>query len=149
MKRPLVHRLFSAWLALLVLTASVGFTVQQHICRMSGQRTAELVFTTPQHGCVSTMPKAEKPAAGKAQLKAPCCDFKAHLHKLSVPGTEQAWSKLLVPGPISVSFLEPIWPTAPSVSIARLLTGWHASDSSPPLFRAGRDLLTFVCILVV
>ncbi|WP_157547608.1 hypothetical protein [Hymenobacter sp. DG25A] len=149
MKRPLAHRLFSAWLALLVLTASVGFTVQQHVCRTSGQRTAQLVFTTPHHGCAASMPVAGKASPGKAQLKAPCCDFKAHLHKLSVPGTEHAWSKVLLPVWVTATFVAPGWPGIPPVSLARQASAWHASDSSPPGARAGRGLLVFVCTLVV
>jgi hypothetical protein len=95
------------------------------------------------------MPAAAKSDAGKFQLKAPCCDFKAHLHKLSVPGTEHAWSKVLLPAWMTAAFVAPSWPGIPSASLARQASAWHASDSSPPGARAGRVLLTFVCTLVV
>lgn len=95
------------------------------------------------------MPDAAKATTGKAQFKAPCCDFKAHLHKLSLPGTEHAWSKVLLPVWATAAFITPSWPGIPSVSLAQQASAWHASDSSPPGARAGRVLLTFVCTLVV
>ncbi|MBC8083940.1 MAG: hypothetical protein H7Z21_12075, partial [Hymenobacter sp.] len=89
MKRPLSHRLLSTLLALLVLTASVGMTVQRHVCRQSGSRTASVVFTTPRHRCPAPEPTANTRAhSGQKQLKAACCDFSAHLHKLDAPTPE-------------------------------------------------------------
>lgn len=149
MKRPLFHRLFSVWLALLVLTASVGMTVQQHVCRESGSRTTSVVFTTPQHRC-----PAPKPASGQhthskqAKLKAACCEFSAHLHKLDAPTPELTWAKLL-PAPF-VAVCEPTfsWTAFPPALLVAQAEAWHAADSSPPL-RAGRTLLTFIGVLVV
>ncbi|MCA8829324.1 HYC_CC_PP family protein [Hymenobacter pini] len=148
MKRPLLHRLFSFWLALLVLTSSVGLTVQQHTCRQSGRHTAAVVFSPARHGCPP--PQAAQHAShqtGKAQFTKACCEFGAHFHKLDVPSAHLAWVKAPLPT------LLPQWPTSPvwlvvEVTPALAPQGWHASDSSPPL-RAGRQLLTFVGVLVV
>ncbi|MBO0360618.1 hypothetical protein J0X19_21840 [Hymenobacter sp. BT186] len=149
MKRPLSHRLFSVWLALLVLTASVGMTVQQHVCRESGSRTASVVFTTPQHRCPAPKPASEQHTPSRhAKLKGACCEFSAHLHKLDAPTPELTWAKLL-PTPF-VAVCEPTfsWPTLPPVLLIAQAEAWHAADSSPPL-RAGRTLLTFIGVLVI
>ncbi|WP_375436622.1 hypothetical protein [uncultured Hymenobacter sp.] len=149
MKRPLSHRLFSTLLALLVLAASVGMTVQQHTCHLSGSRTASIIFSTPQHRCLAPKPASERHAhSSQAQLKVACCDFSAHLHKLDAPTSGIVWAKLL-PSP----FVAPWWPTPtwPALPPALLITqadAWHAADSSPPL-RAGRVLLSFIGMLVV
>ncbi|MBC6698122.1 hypothetical protein [Hymenobacter sp. BT190] len=149
MTRPLSHRLFSALLALLVLTASVGMAVLQHTCRQSGYHSTAVVFSTPEHRCPAAETKPEallQPT--KAQLKSTCCDFQAHLHKLDVPAPELTWVKLL-PLPAIADWLPTTaWPTlfpAPLVAHAAV---WHASDSSPPT-RAGRQLLAFIQVLVV
>lgn len=149
MKRPLAHRLFSAWLALLVLTASVGLTVQQHVCRMSGQHTAQVVFAAPHHGCPAPMATAAPAQAGKAQLKAACCDFKAFRHKLSAPTTDHTWSKAAVPVALALPAAPAAWLQVPKRTWLQPAAGWYASDTSPPGHPAGRALLTLVCTLVV
>ncbi|MCB2377834.1 hypothetical protein LGH70_09595 [Hymenobacter sp. BT635] len=144
MKRPVLHRLFSGFMALLVLTASVGLTVLSHTCRSSGRSTASIIFSAPEHKCP---PAAEAQQnshllSDKAQLKKSCCEFDAHFHKLDA--TAHALAKHLVPS--FTLALPPVasWvPFAPSHLLAQA-TAWHASDSSPPL-RAGRHLLAFVC----
>ncbi|WP_157807265.1 HYC_CC_PP family protein [Hymenobacter chitinivorans] len=146
MKRPLLHRLFSGFMALLVLLTSVGLTVQSHTCRSSGRSTAAIVFSAPEHKCPPAAAVASRlldhQLAGKAQLKKSCCEFGAHFHKLDAAATGH--TKVLLPTavlawlPISYSS---IFCAGPSLTQA---TPWHASDSSPPL-RAGRALLTFVC----
>ncbi|UYZ64829.1 hypothetical protein [Hymenobacter weizhouensis] len=151
MKRPLLHRLFSAWLALLVLTASVGLTVQQHTCRVSGRHTASIVFAPHEHGCPPAQAAASHAtaAAGKTQVAGACCEFGAHFHKLDAPSAELHWVKAPVPVLAPVWLDHTAWPQAPEP--LRLLSGaarWHAADSSPPP-RAGRALLTFVGVLIV
>ncbi|TGE08221.1 hypothetical protein [Hymenobacter fodinae] len=149
MKHPLTHRLFSAWLALLVLTASVGLTVQQHTCRVSGTHTAAVIFTPAHHGCPP--PAAEQGgshATPKAQVKSSCCEFGAHFHKLDSPSPELTWVKSLVPAVLPVWLSSSEWPSAPAAPLLKGAARWHAGDASPPL-RAGRTLLTFVCTLIV
>lgn len=149
MKRPLIHRLFSIWLALLVLTASVGLAVQQHTCRVSGLQTAAVIFTPAQHGCPPpAAEQAEAHTTGKALVKASCCEFGAHFHKLDVPSSELTWVKSLVPA-VAPAWLAAVeWPNAPMALLLKGAARWHAGDTSPPL-RAGRTLLAFVCTLVV
>lgn len=147
-KRPLAHRLFSVWLALLVLTSSVGLAVQQHTCRVSGQHTAHVVFSTAQHGCPPAMPVAEAGQPAKAKLQKSCCEFSAQHYKVDLP-TAGVKALKLVP-PAFIDWLLPsAWPQAPLTSPARAQAAiWHAADASPPR-PAGRQLLTFVCLLVV
>lgn len=140
-KRPLLHRLFSGFMALLVLLTSVGLAVQSHTCHSSGLSTAAIVFSAPEHKC----PSGTKGAAhqeNKAEFKQSCCEFGTHFHKLEAASVSHI--KLLLPVPLLAwlpsSFGNILLPS-PQLAPA---APWHASDSSPPL-RAGRELLTFVC----
>ncbi|QIX62776.1 hypothetical protein HER32_16995 [Hymenobacter sp. BT18] len=148
MKRPLAHRLFSVWLALLVLTSSVGLAVQQHTCRVSGKHTAHVVFSTAQHGCPPAMPVAESGKHPKTKLQKTCCEFSAQHHKVDLPTAGINVLKLVPPAlldwqPASAWTQAPL---APSVLAQAAI--WHAADASPPR-PAGRQLLTFFCLLVV
>ncbi|WP_188556647.1 HYC_CC_PP family protein [Hymenobacter glacieicola] len=147
MKRPLLHRLFSTWLALLVLTSSVGLTVQQHTCRQSGSRTTSVIFSPARHKCPAPQPATAHHSA-KAQLTKSCCEFGAHFHKLDAPSAELAWVK--VP-PVALAPAWPAvtgWPAVSATPLGQVAARWHAADSSPPA-RAGRALLTFVGVLIV
>lgn len=146
-KRPLVHRLFSGFLALLVLTASVGLTVLRHTCSQSGYTSTAVIFSTPHHGCPSAA-KAPVRHSASAHLKGACCDFKAHFHKLDAPSSALGWVKSLVPEFVAAWLPTSVWPTVPTAPQLAQAAAWHASDSSPPP-RAGRVLLAFVCTLVV
>ncbi|WP_426490898.1 hypothetical protein [Hymenobacter sp. 102] len=148
MKRPLLHRLFSFWLALLILTSSVGLTVQQHTCRQSGRHTAAVIFSPIRHGCPP--PRAiqhNSHQTSKAQLPKSCCEFGAHFHKLDAPSAELCWLTYPLPTVLPQWPASPVWPIVAAAPVGAP-QGWHASDSSPPL-RAGRQLLTFVGVLVV
>ncbi|WP_143436555.1 hypothetical protein [Hymenobacter crusticola] len=147
MKRPLAHRLFSGFLALLVLTASVGLTVLRHTCNQSGHTTTAVIFSTPHHGCPSAKPAPERHSVS-AHLKGACCDFKAHFHKLDASSAAAGLLKSLVPEFVAAWLPTAVWPGVPTAPQLVQAAAWHASDSSPPL-RAGRTLLTFVCTLVV
>ena len=140
------RRLVSLLLAVLVLTASVGLSVQRHTCRMSGR--SKVAVSVPGQlalrGCTGQLAPA-KPVA-----KDNCCDFSSHLHKLSAPAHELA-AKVLLPGPLLAVWpaAELDWPVAPSVmALESSAPRWFAADSSPPP-RGGRGLLAFVCTLVV
>jgi hypothetical protein len=152
--RSLLLRLTSLWLALLVLTASVGLTVQQHTCRVSGL-TQRSVVLTPHHGCA---PAGMATAAAGCQLPAPlkkavvkdgCCDFSAHHHKVDAAAHDFALSKVPVPALLAVLPSPPVWPVpAAAASVAAEQQIWYAADASPPP-RGGRALLAFACTLVV
>lgn len=147
MKRPLLHRLFSVWLALLVLTSSVGVAVQQHVCRQSGQRSTAIAFRPAHHGCPPARVADGKHQAAGATLAQACCEFGAHFHKLDAAAAQLAG--VTVPAPA----LLPVWPAAPfpaaqAVAFRTAAPRWHASDSSPPPL-GGRALLRRVGILVV
>ena len=139
------RRLVSLLLAVLVLTASVGLTVQRLTCRMSGRTTVALSVTgrAALHGCTGEMAPTT-PAA-----KDNCCDFSSHLHKLSLPAHADV-VKVLVPTPEFVAWQPALaWPMAPAVVMpAASGPRWFAADSSPPPL-GGRGLLAFVCTLVV
>ncbi|TGE29509.1 hypothetical protein [Hymenobacter metallicola] len=147
MKCSLLQRFFSGFMALLVLTTSVGLTVQSHTCRSSGHRTAAIIFSAPQHNCPPPA-EAEQPTfhqpAGQAQVKQACCDFGTHLHKLTAATPSLEQTKLLVPN-FLLAWLPPL--VRPELVLAAWLSRpalWHASNSSPPP-RAGRAMLAFVC----
>lgn len=149
MERPLLHRLLSCWLALLVLTSSVGLTVQQHTCRQSGHRSASVVFSPARHGCPPVQARQHNlKQAGPTKLTASCCEFGAHFHKLDAPSAELSWLKVPAPA-VMPEWPAPImWAAHPAPARLAGPQGWHAADSSPPP-RAGRQLLTFVGVLVV
>lgn len=149
MKRPLTHRIFSGLLALLILAASVGLTVQRRTCSMSGRSTANFTFSAAVDACQPSSSALDCGASATSQLRQACCDLATDFHKLSAPAPASLGGKFL-PGPIISTW--PVTPVWPSVSAAPLLAQaavrWHASDTSPPP-RAGRLLLTFGCTLVI
>ncbi len=144
-RHPLFRRLVSLVLAVLVLTTSVGLTVQRLTCRMSGSTTVAVSVTgrAELRGCMGEL------APTTPTAKDNCCDFSQHLHKLSLPVHELA-AKGLVPAQLlAVATPDLAWPM---VAVAATVTGsgprWFAADSSPPP-RGGRGLLAFACTLVV
>jgi hypothetical protein len=141
----LSRRLFSLLLAVLVLTSSVGLTVQRHTCRISGRSKVEVSVPgeLALRGCDGQL------APTVPVVKDNCCDFSSHVHKLSAPAHELA-AKVLVPAPLlAVLVPEMTWPLAlPAQALTAAGPRWFAADSSPPL-RSGRELLAFVCTLVV
>ncbi len=132
-------------LAVLVLTASVGLTVQRNTCRMSGRSIVDVLMAgqVARRGCdgqlVPTAPIA----------KDNCCDHSSQLHKLSAPAHELA-AKILVPAPMpAIVTAEMVWPgMATDGTLVVVAPRWFATDSSPPP-RGGRKLLAFVCTWVV
>lgn len=131
-----------------MLTSSVGLAVQQHTCRVSGQHTAHVVFSTAQHGCSPAMPVAESGQPAKAKLQKACCEFSAQHHKVDLPTAGIKVLKL-VPLALPDWQLPNAWPQAPLTQpVLAQAARWHATDASPPR-PAGRQLLTFVCLLVV
>ncbi|WP_400191701.1 hypothetical protein [Hymenobacter sp. B81] len=152
-KRPLILRLFSLWLALLVLTSSVGLAVQQHTCRASGQ-TQRAVVLTPRHTC-APQPRqpadCNSPAAPQfkgATVQDGCCAFSVDHHHVDAPSAQLKLAQ--APVPVWVATLPSLgWPAlAPALATVSAAEVLYGADASPPP-RAGRTLLTFVCTLVV
>ncbi|MGI4885106.1 MAG: hypothetical protein ACRYFR_09125 [Janthinobacterium lividum] len=142
--RPLAHRIVSLWLAALVLTASVGLTVERHTCRFSGRSRAGLALLGPApRGCYG--------ATAPLRIKDNCCDFSSHLHKLTAPAHAHAFEQVPVPGPLLAAGLPALaWPSSPVFGASGSTAGprWFAADASPPP-RGGRALLSWVGKLVV
>lgn len=142
--RSLTHRIVSLWLAVLVLTASVGLTVERHTCRFSGRSRANLALLGPApRGCYG--------AITPPRLKDGCCDFSSHLHKLTAPAHAHAFEKVPVPGPLLAAWLPgAAWPQRLVSGAAVSAAGprWFAADASPPP-PGGRALLRWVGKLVV
>ena len=132
------RRFVSLLLAVLVLTASVGLTVQRLTCRMSGRSTVTVAVAGAAGADPAGCPGASAPTTLAAE--GTCCDFSKQLHKLSVPAAELA-AKTLPPAPLLVALAATAlhWPAAPTA---------FAADTSPPP-RGGRTLLAFACTLVV
>lgn len=140
-----MHRLFSALLALLVLTTSVGLTVQQRICRSSGRVTASVIFSPP----TGTCPTSEAAVHDSvAQLSGACCDLSAHFHKLDTLSPDLAWAKQILSPFVALAPPRFCYQLVAPGRRPALTARWHATDSSPPA-RSGRALLAFVCTLVV
>jgi hypothetical protein len=145
LRHSLFRRFVSLLLAVLVLTTSVGFTVQRLTCRMSGRSTVALSVAgrAELHGCAADMTPATP------VVKDNCCDFSKQLHKLTTPAHELA-AKVLIPAPV-LAFLPPASaspkPVFATLSLANA-PRWFSADSSPPPL-GGRGLLAFVCKLVV
>ncbi|OGX81470.1 hypothetical protein BEN47_05870 [Hymenobacter lapidarius] len=142
------RRFVSLALALLVLTASVGLSVQRQTCRMSGNSTIDVSVLGKAARLVEC--EALERAAAVPIPQDACCDFSSHLHKLTTPAHGLA-AKVLLPAPLPAVLpaLGPTWPTGvlvpnPESGIPR----WFAADSSPPPL-GGRGLLALVCTLLV
>jgi hypothetical protein len=147
-KRPLTHRFFSGLLALLVLAASVGLTVQRRTCHLSGRSTAGFTFNSAADACEEVY-IATTCCAATLQLREACCDLATDFHKLSAPAPALLGGKLLTAPAINAWLPTTVWPPLPAASLlAQDVVRWYASDASPPP-RAGRLLLTFGCVLVV
>ena len=141
--RSFAHRIVSLWLAALVLTASVGLTVERHTCRFSGRSHSSLALlgTGPRNCYGTTTP---------LRVRDGCCAFSSHLHQLTAPAPAQAFAKVLVPGALLAAWLPgPVWPQA-RLSLAAVAAGpsWFSADASPPPL-GGRTLLVWVSKLVV
>ncbi|MBD2767677.1 hypothetical protein IC235_07205 [Hymenobacter sp. BT664] len=141
----LFRRFVSLLLAVLVLAAAVGINVQRQACRMSGRSTVVLALAGPValRGC------PERPAGPRPVAKSSCCDFSSHLHKLSDPAHERT-ANVKVPAPMLVALAPSVTGLGPLLMVAPVAGGvrWLTTDSSPPP-RGGRELLAFVCTLVV
>ncbi|MGY2133192.1 hypothetical protein ACW9KT_13255 [Hymenobacter sp. HD11105] len=148
MKRPLTHRFFSGLLALLVLTASVGLTVQRRTCHMSGRSTSAFTFTPATDAC-EPVPTVSACCADLLQLREACCDLSTDFHKLNAPAPALLGGKFLPAPAINAWLPTTVWPPFPAAPLlAQAAVRWYASDASPPP-RAGRVLLTFGCTLVI
>lgn len=147
MKRSVTHRFFSGLLALLVLAASVGLTVQRRTCHLSGRSTAAFAFSAADTCEPATTGTACCTAT--AQFRAACCDLATDFHKLSAPAPAALGGKFLFPPPFISWLPTTVWPPFLAAPLlAQAAVRWHASDASPPP-RAGRRLLAFGCMLVV
>ena len=138
------RRIVSLWLAALVLTASVGLTVERHTCRFSGRSRASLAL-------LGAGPRSCYGALAPPRAKDGCCDFSRHLHKLTAPAHEQAFGKVLVPGPLLAAWLPgAVGPRVPRRPAQAGAAGprWFAADASPPPL-GGRALLRWAGKLVV
>ena len=145
MPHSLFRRFVGLLLAALVLTASVGLTVQRYTCRVSGRSNVAVSLTgqLPVRGCE---PQA---ASAKFVSEDKCCDTSSLLHKLSVPAATEFAAKLLPAPALAVWLSAPNWPVA-SLGWPEAANGqrWFAASSSPPPL-GGRTLLSMVCSLAV
>ncbi len=132
-------------LAVLVLTTSVGLTVQRLTCNMSGRSMVAVSVPGP----ADLRGGTEEMVPAKSQAADNCCDFSQQVHKLSVAAHELTAKVLLhAPLPATVAAFELAWPAGRALVFSKApAPRWFAADSSPPL--GGRRLLVFVCTLVV
>ncbi len=153
MPRPLLHRLLSALLALLVLATSVGLTAERHRCRISGRSTVTLSLPGLAHADANTEAGKTNRPCGKRRMSG-CCDVSHSQHKLNAQSTTAGVAKWLPDAPqlMPPALLPtPIWMGLPLATplAASVAIGTAANSSPPGAPRAGRVLLTLVCTLVV
>jgi hypothetical protein len=134
------RRFLCLLLAALVLTTSVGLTVQRLTCRMSGRST--VAVSVAGHADLRGCTGEAAPATPTA--KDNCCDFSKQLHKLSSP-VHELTAKIIAPAPLlAVLPRKNAWRAlAPAASAVASAPRWFAADASPPP-RGGRGLLVFV-----
>ncbi|MDX5345862.1 MAG: hypothetical protein LPJ89_02640 [Hymenobacteraceae bacterium] len=128
------HIAFTFLLCFSVLFSSVGMTLQEHFCLMSG----EPVEQTNDHCCTKDEAKAEKTDGEN------CCELHTEHQKLEPVQQLKTFSLQLpafFPAPQTFSFVPE------QVAVQQTDLSLFYSDSSPPL--AGRNLLTFIQILIV
>ncbi|MFC7669234.1 hypothetical protein ACFQT0_19160 [Hymenobacter humi] len=139
------RRFVSLLMAVLVLAASVGLTVQRQTCRMSGRSKVEISVLSQVTlvGCQGLQ------APSLAGADDECCDFSSHLHKVATPVHKLA-AKVPVPAPLLLAWVpKQVWPgQALVVAHADVEPRWFAADASPPP-PGGRGLLALVCTLMV
>jgi hypothetical protein len=145
-RHSLFRRLVSLQLAMLVLAASVGLTVQTQTCRMSGRSQTDISIPgrASLAGC-----RAPEAASVAPVAEDDCCDISSHLHKVLTPAHELA-AKTLVAGPL-LAVLEPslLWHRPQAAGfVGKADQHWSADDASPPPL-GGRRFLAWVCTLVV
>ena len=143
-RHSFVRRLVSLLLAVLVLTASVGLTVQRLTCRLSGRSQVAVALAQPHPaGC------AANAAPVRPQATDTCCEVSIHQHKLSAPA-HALGARVTVPGGLAAAIVPVLrsWVAAPQVVRAAVRARWFAADSPPPR-PGGRGLLALVGALRV
>ena len=128
------------WLSLAVLLGSVGLTVSEHICLISGK--VMLSYEQKEdpckaHGETDCKKPAEKPVAKKK-----CCEFKLDQHKLELAAQQKLTQFAFV-------WIAPE-STFPLVFPSVLITQQEVltyTNSSPPLY--GKQLLYSLHVLRV
>lgn len=153
--RPVLLRLLSLALALLVLATSVGLTSERHRCRLSGRSTVVLRLpglAPAAEAVASRLPG--RPTLPCGQRRRGCCDISHAQHKLNAQSPAASLDKWLPTPPVALPLaVLPVaaWtglaPEGPQ-PLAPVLRG--ATGSSPPGSpRAGRRLLVSEGKLVV
>jgi hypothetical protein len=138
--KTLLKRSVVLWLSLAVLLSSVGLTVSEHICLISGK--VMLSYEHKEDPCTKHE-KTDCKNAGQEQLiKKKCCEFKLDQHKLELAAQVKLtqFSFAWVAQPVTFSLL---FPTVlqPEQEVLQY------TNSSPPLY--GKNLLYSLHVLRV
>jgi hypothetical protein len=144
--KTLFKRSVCLWLSLAVLIGSVGLTVSEHICLISGK--VQLNYNHLASGqlgdpCKKSHERSdcETPAA-KPVFQKKCCEYKLDQHKLEL-AAQVKFTQFNFAWISQVFTFSPVFPTVLQTEQEVL----HYTNSSPPLY--GKHLLYSLHVLRV
>jgi hypothetical protein len=139
--KTLLNRYICFWLSLMVLLSSVGLTMSEHICLISGK--VMLSYEVKQDPCQKPGKSDCEKATNKPVIKKKCCEFKLDHQKLEAATAHKlshytfSW---ITPQPAFLPVFPTIFRSLPEPAL-------HYADSSPPLY--GKNLLYSLHLLRV
>ncbi|MFC5269595.1 HYC_CC_PP family protein [Adhaeribacter terreus] len=138
--KTLLKRSVSLWLSLAVLLGSVGLTVSEHICLISGK--VMLSYEHKEDPCKAHgETDCEKPGI-EPVAKKKCCEFKLDQHKLE-QAAQQKLTQFAFVWIAPATTFSPVFP----IVLATQQEVFTYANSSPPLY--GKNLLYSLHILRV
>ena len=147
MQRPLLFRLFTLLMALVVLTTSTGFGVIERSCLMLGQKTYSLRQKAQPEACARPHQQAPKPAEKPAVQKQPCCDDQTRYEHVSFAQVLAQKAADLTKTVADAAVKTGVWLLNGLVQAVLALLDAPEDSSQAAVPLAGRDLLRFVHIL--
>lgn len=149
MQRPLLFRLFTLLMAVVVLTTSTGFGVIERSCLMLGQKTYSLRQKAQPEACAKPHQQAPKPAEKPVVQKQACCDDQTRYEHVSFAQVLAQKAADLTKTVADAAVKTGVWLLNGLVQavLAMLDAPEDSSQATVPL--AGRDLLHFVRTLLI
>ena len=133
--KTLLKKSVCLWLSLAVLLGSVGLTVSEHICLVSGKVILSYEHSKHQGDpCAKQKHEAKATACAKPVLKSKCCAYKLDQHKLETATQVKLTQFSFAWIPTQFTF-SPVFSTISQTRQEVL----HYTNSSPPLY--GKNLL--------
>lgn len=149
MQRPLLFRLFTLLMAVVVLTTSTGFGVIERSCLMLGQKTYSLRQKAQPDACTKPHPQAPKPDGKPAVQKQPCCDDQTHYEHVSFAQVLAQKAADLTKTVADAAVKACVWLANGLVRAVLSLVDAPEDSSQAAVPLSGRDLLRFVRTLLI